>query len=80
MTRGSAALILAAGKGTRMKSARHKVLHEVAGRPMIEHLLASLESPMVVERLEAAAAAAGRVGRRRAASAPPAPPAPAACR
>ncbi len=38
-----AAIILAAGQGTRMKSARHKVLHEIAGRPMIEHLLASLE-------------------------------------
>ncbi len=37
-----AAIILAAGKGTRMKSARHKVLHPLAGRPMIEHLLASL--------------------------------------
>jgi bifunctional UDP-N-acetylglucosamine pyrophosphorylase/glucosamine-1-phosphate N-acetyltransferase len=37
-----AAIVLAAGKGTRMKSARHKVLHEIAGRPMIEHLLASL--------------------------------------
>ncbi len=39
-----AAIILAAGKGTRMKSSRHKVLHEVAGRPMIEHLLASVET------------------------------------
>ena len=38
-----AAIILAAGKGTRMKSARHKVLHEVGGRPMIEHLLAAVE-------------------------------------
>ena len=38
-----AAVVLAAGKGTRMKSATHKVLHEVAGRPMIEHLLASIE-------------------------------------
>jgi len=38
-----AAIVLAAGKGTRMKSSRHKVLHEVAGRPMIEHLLASVE-------------------------------------
>ena len=38
-----AAIILAAGKGTRMKSSRHKVLHEIAGRPMIEHLLASVE-------------------------------------
>ena len=41
-TRPLAAVILAAGKGTRMKSARHKVLHPIAGRPMIEHLLASL--------------------------------------
>jgi bifunctional UDP-N-acetylglucosamine pyrophosphorylase/glucosamine-1-phosphate N-acetyltransferase len=37
-----AAVILAAGKGTRMKSARHKVLHPLAGRPMIEHLMAAL--------------------------------------
>jgi bifunctional UDP-N-acetylglucosamine pyrophosphorylase/glucosamine-1-phosphate N-acetyltransferase len=37
-----AIIILAAGQGTRMKSARHKVLHEIAGRPMIEHLLATL--------------------------------------
>jgi len=37
-----AAVILAAGKGTRMKSATHKVLHPLAGRPMIEHLMASL--------------------------------------
>jgi bifunctional UDP-N-acetylglucosamine pyrophosphorylase/glucosamine-1-phosphate N-acetyltransferase len=34
-------VVLAAGKGTRMKSARPKVLHEVAGRPMIEHVLVS---------------------------------------
>ena len=33
-------VILAAGKGTRMKSARPKVLHRVAGQPMIEHVLA----------------------------------------
>ncbi len=37
-----AAVVLAAGKGTRMKSDRHKVLHPIAGRPMVEHLLASL--------------------------------------
>lgn len=37
-----AVVILAAGKGTRMKSARHKVLHPIGGRPMIEHLLASV--------------------------------------
>src|SRR6185295_12043344 len=33
--------ILAAGKGTRMKSALPKVLHRVAGLPMIEHVLAA---------------------------------------
>src|SRR5262245_45265560 len=32
-------VVLAAGKGTRMKSSRPKVLHHVAGRPMIEHVL-----------------------------------------
>lgn len=37
-----AAIILAAGKGTRMKSDTHKVLHEVAGRAMLEHLMASV--------------------------------------
>ena len=31
-----AAIILAAGQGTRMKSARPKVLHEVLGRPMVQ--------------------------------------------
>src|SRR5215470_7480033 len=34
-------VILAAGKGTRMKSALPKVLHRVAGAPMIEHVLAT---------------------------------------
>ena len=33
-------VILAAGKGTRMKSALPKVLHRVAGLPLIEHVLA----------------------------------------
>lgn len=38
-----AAIILAAGKGTRMKSDLHKVLHPIAGRPMLGHLMASVE-------------------------------------
>ena len=32
-------VVLAGGKGTRMKSAHPKVLHRVGGRPMIEHVL-----------------------------------------
>jgi bifunctional UDP-N-acetylglucosamine pyrophosphorylase / glucosamine-1-phosphate N-acetyltransferase len=37
-----AAIILAAGSGTRMKSAIPKVMHPIAGRPMIAHLLDAL--------------------------------------
>ncbi len=37
-----AAVILAAGAGTRMKSALPKPLHAIAGRPMIAHLLETL--------------------------------------
>jgi bifunctional UDP-N-acetylglucosamine pyrophosphorylase / glucosamine-1-phosphate N-acetyltransferase len=39
-----AAIILAAGRGTRMKSDLHKVLHPLAGRPMLLHLLASVDA------------------------------------
>lgn len=38
------AVILAAGLGTRMKSALPKTLHRIAGRSMLRHLLASCES------------------------------------
>jgi len=40
----TAAIILAAGLGTRMKSDLPKVMHPLAGRPMIRHLLDTLES------------------------------------
>ena len=36
-----AAIILAAGQGTRMKSSMPKVMHRLAGRPMVLHLLAA---------------------------------------
>ena len=36
------AIVLAAGAGTRMKSARAKVLHEISGRSMIEHALVAV--------------------------------------
>jgi bifunctional UDP-N-acetylglucosamine pyrophosphorylase/glucosamine-1-phosphate N-acetyltransferase len=39
-----AALILAAGKGTRMKSVVAKVLHPVAGRPMISYVVDAVRS------------------------------------
>ena len=42
-TRNIAAIVLAAGRGKRMKSALPKVMHPIAGRPMIAHLMASLE-------------------------------------
>ncbi|MBR2732967.1 MAG: NTP transferase domain-containing protein, partial [Selenomonadaceae bacterium] len=32
-------LILAAGKGTRMKSKLPKVLHKVGGKPMLQHVI-----------------------------------------
>ena len=37
-----AGIILAAGIGTRMRSDRPKVLHEVAGRPMVNHVIEAL--------------------------------------
>lgn len=37
------AIILAAGKGTRMKSALNKVMHPVCNKPMIGHIIASLK-------------------------------------
>ena len=37
-----AAIILAAGEGTRLNSALPKVLHEIAGRPMILQLIDAL--------------------------------------
>jgi len=44
MSNKIAAIVLAAGKGTRMKSDLHKVLHPIAGRPMLLHLMASVDA------------------------------------
>lgn len=44
-----AAILLAAGQGTRMKSALPKVMHQLAGRPMILHLLDML-SGLAIDR------------------------------
>lgn len=71
VSRPLAVIILAAGQGTRMKSGLHKVLHPVAGRPMLLHLLASIgelapERQVVVvgagrDQVEGAVAATGAV-------------------
>ena len=64
-----AAIVLAAGRGTRMRSDRHKVLHPIAGKPMLLQLLDSVsqlgaERQVVVvgdrrEQVEAAVAGRG---------------------
>ena len=71
MTSPIAAIILAAGMGTRMKSDLHKVLHPIAGRAMLLHLIdavKALDPDRVVvvagarrEQVEAAAAPLGVV-------------------
>jgi len=61
-------VILAAGKGTRMKSALPKVLHPLAGRPLIEHVLRTVDQLKVASTVlvvghggdEVRAALAGR--------------------
>ena len=37
------AIILAAGQGSRMKSKKYKVLHEIAGQAMVEHVVGNVE-------------------------------------
>jgi bifunctional UDP-N-acetylglucosamine pyrophosphorylase/glucosamine-1-phosphate N-acetyltransferase len=39
-----AAIVLAAGQGTRMRSRIPKVLHPLAGRPMLAHVLDALRA------------------------------------
>jgi len=46
---GVRAVVLAAGKGTRMKSARPKVLHELCGRPMLWWVLRALRDAGVTD-------------------------------
>jgi bifunctional UDP-N-acetylglucosamine pyrophosphorylase/glucosamine-1-phosphate N-acetyltransferase len=49
VTVGVRAVVLAAGKGTRMKSARPKVLHALCGRPMLWYVLRALREAGVDE-------------------------------
>ena len=42
-------VVLAAGKGTRMKSSLPKVLHKIGGKPMLEHVLTAATSAGAVK-------------------------------
>ena len=46
-----AVVILAAGQGTRMRSDTHKVLHPIAGRPLLLHLLDQVDGLGATERV-----------------------------
>jgi bifunctional UDP-N-acetylglucosamine pyrophosphorylase/glucosamine-1-phosphate N-acetyltransferase len=67
---GLAAIVLAAGKGTRMRSGRAKVLHQVLGRPMVAYPVALAQAigadPVVAvlghQRAEVEAALTERFG------------------
>jgi bifunctional UDP-N-acetylglucosamine pyrophosphorylase/glucosamine-1-phosphate N-acetyltransferase len=41
--RGFAIAIMAAGKGTRLKSKRPKVLHQIGGKPLLAHVIAAAQ-------------------------------------
>ncbi len=47
----TAAIVLAAGQGTRMRSALPKVLHPLAGRPMVIHVLDALAAAGIDDRV-----------------------------
>jgi bifunctional UDP-N-acetylglucosamine pyrophosphorylase/glucosamine-1-phosphate N-acetyltransferase len=44
-------IVLAAGMGTRMRSDTHKVLHPIAGKPMLMHLLDTVDALGAEERV-----------------------------
>jgi len=48
---GFAIAIMAAGKGTRLKSKRPKVLHEVGGRPLLLHVIAAARTVVPPDRI-----------------------------
>jgi bifunctional UDP-N-acetylglucosamine pyrophosphorylase/glucosamine-1-phosphate N-acetyltransferase len=65
-----AVVIMAAGKGTRLKSSRPKVLHEIGGKPLLDYVIAAAAKVVApaniyvvvghqAERVQAAVAATG---------------------
>ena len=48
-----AVVIMAAGKGTRLKSRRPKVLHEIGGKPLLAHVIAAARKLVAPEHIYA---------------------------
>jgi bifunctional UDP-N-acetylglucosamine pyrophosphorylase/glucosamine-1-phosphate N-acetyltransferase len=48
-----AVVIMAAGKGTRLKSRRPKVLHEIGGKPLLAHVIAAAAQIVLPENIYA---------------------------
>ena len=57
-----AVVILAAGQGTRMRSDTHKVLHPIASRPLLLHLLDRVDALGADKRVVVLARLFGDVG------------------
>lgn len=51
MQQGWAIAIMAAGKGTRLKSRRPKVLHEIGGRTLLEHVIAAARTVVPADHI-----------------------------
>lgn len=62
MSRARAAIILAAGQGTRMKSDLPKVLHQVGGRPMLDWAIATAREVGAARTIVVTGKHAPRVG------------------
>jgi bifunctional UDP-N-acetylglucosamine pyrophosphorylase/glucosamine-1-phosphate N-acetyltransferase len=50
-SKGFAIAIMAAGKGTRLKSKRPKVLHEIGGRALLLHVIAAARAVVAAEQI-----------------------------
>jgi bifunctional UDP-N-acetylglucosamine pyrophosphorylase/glucosamine-1-phosphate N-acetyltransferase len=50
-SRDFAIVIMAAGKGTRLKSKRAKVLHEIAGQPLLAHVIRAAQQIVPAEHI-----------------------------
>src|SRR5215467_5438809 len=48
---GFAIVIMAAGKGTRLKSKRAKVLHEIGGQPLLAHVIKAAQQVVPAEHI-----------------------------